>query len=117
MGYERAAVVCVALLLFVGCAVVRAASEVCPEGFAQTYEITGCADPAHCGVYRIVPAHCEPGAHCPTKSDRSLCDRAPVYQLEGRLDGPVLHRYNYGDLTTRWFVGDAQTALAECDHQ
>ena len=75
--------------LLLGCA----ASESCPEGFAETYEITGCADPAHCGVYRLVQAHCEPGAHCPTKSDRSLCDRAPVYQLEGRADGPVLHRW------------------------
>ena len=26
-------------------------------------------------------------------------------------------RYNYGDLTTKWFVGDAKTALSECDHQ
>ncbi len=137
--------------LLIGCAAASvAAGGVCPDGFAKTYEITGCADPAHCGVYRIVAAHCEPGAHCPSKSDRTLCDRAPVYQLEGQPDGPVLHRcerahslalqpqhppqsslgthpsrillcgvyrYNYGDLTTRWFVGDAKTALSECDHQ
>lgn len=140
----------VARLLLIGCAAAStAAGHVCPEGFAQSYTITGCADPAHCGVYRIVPAHCEPGAHCPSKSDRTLCDRAPVYQLEGQPDGPVLHRcgsnhrkcpclaspcartctqparvaprgicrYNYGDLTTKWFVGDAKTALSECDHQ
>ena len=87
--YGRAAVIWLAWPLLLGCA----ASDSCPEGFAETYEITGCADPAHCGVYRLVQAHCEPGAHCPTKSDRSLCDRAPVYQLEGRADGPVLHRW------------------------
>jgi hypothetical protein len=80
-------------LLLVGCAAASGAGgHVCPEGFAETYEITGCADPAHCGVYQIVSAHCEPGAHCPSKSDRTLCDRAPVYQLEGQPDGPVLHR-------------------------
>jgi hypothetical protein len=30
---------------------------------------------------------------------------------------PGAHRYNYGDLTTKWFVGDARTVLSECDHQ
>lgn len=28
-----------------------------------------------------------------------------------------VRRYNYGDLTTKWMVGDAKTALVECDHQ
>eukprot|EP01046_Picozoa_sp_COSAG06_P046550 COSAG06_NODE_6611_length_2855_cov_73.242383_2_plen_105_part_00 len=62
----------------------------CLDGFADTYEITGCATAAHCGTYRRRTAHCEPGPHCPSSSDRTLCDRAPVYQLEG--GGPVLYR-------------------------
>ena len=28
------------------------------DGFAESYTVEGCSNPAHCGVFRRVDAHC-----------------------------------------------------------
>ena len=96
------------------------------DGFAESYTVEGCSDPAHCGVFRRVDAHCTTGSYdrCPGgehangNSDETKCDGAPVYQRVGEgggVDGggPVLYRY-YGNGYTAWYVGPSD-ALADCD--
>lgn len=48
-------------------------------------------------------------------TDSTMCDGAPVYQLEGTAAGEsaVLFRSTMSDGTSLWFVGPSQ-ALAEC---
>ena len=96
-----------------------------PDGFAESYTVEGCSNPAHCGVFRRVDAHCTDTTsyHCPSgqlangNSDDTKCDGAPVYQRVGEgggVDGggPVLFRaYGYGN--TAWNVGSS-AALATC---
>ena len=96
-----------------------------PDGFAESYTVEGCSNPAHCGVFRRVDAHCTDTTsdHCPGganangNSDDTKCDGAPVYQRVGEgggVDGsgPVLYRY-YSFGNTYWRVG-ASDALAYC---
>eukprot|EP01046_Picozoa_sp_COSAG06_P002640 COSAG06_NODE_95_length_24425_cov_882.571035_17_plen_158_part_00 len=97
--------------------------ELDADGFAESYTVEGCSNPAHCGVFRRVDAHCGSGYRCPGgarangNSDETKCDGAPVYQRVGEgggVDGggPVLYRvYNGG--YTFWRVGPSD-ALATC---
>ena len=98
--------------------------ELDADGFAESYTVEGCSNPAHCGVFRRVDAHCTDTTygHCPGgayangNSDDTKCDGAPVYQRVGEgggVDGsgPVLYRFYYGD--TEWHVGPSN-ALADC---
>eukprot|EP01046_Picozoa_sp_COSAG06_P021104 COSAG06_NODE_1571_length_9064_cov_22.348689_2_plen_171_part_00 len=108
------------------CVQVADASSPLPDGFAESYTVEGCSNPAHCGVFRRVDAHCTDTSlgHCPGgdyangNSDDTKCDGAPVYQRVGEgggVDGggPVLFRYYYGGSTTSWAVGSSD-ALADC---
>ena len=94
------------------------------DGFAESYTVEGCSNPAHCGVFRRVDAHCTDTTygHCPGgdyangNSDDTKCDGAPVYQRVGEgggVDGggPVLYRFYYG--YTEWDVGPSDR-LADC---
>eukprot|EP01046_Picozoa_sp_COSAG06_P052707 COSAG06_NODE_8923_length_2031_cov_25.465839_2_plen_166_part_00 len=96
-----------------------------PDGFAESYTVEGCSDPAHCGVFRRVDAHCTDttsrwcpgGEYANGNSDDTKCDGAPVYQRVGEgggVDGsgPVLFRYYYGG-RTYWDVGPSDR-LANC---
>jgi hypothetical protein len=95
------------------------------DGFAESYTVEGCSDPAHCGVFRRVDAHCTDNTYgrCPGgdaangNSDDTKCDGAPVYQRVGEgggVDGggPVLYRV-YSSGNTYWGVGPSD-ALADC---
>ena len=95
------------------------------DGFAESYTVEGCSNPAHCGVFRRVDAHCTDTTwgYCPGgenangNSDETKCDGAPVYQRVGEgggVDGggPVLYRWYNGD-STYWFVGPSD-GLADC---
>ena len=96
-----------------------------PDGFAESYTVEGCSNPAHCGVFRRVDAHCTgTDSHCPGgayangNSDDTKCDGAPVYQRVGEgggVDGsgPVLYRYYSSADYTRWYVGPSNV-LASC---
>eukprot|EP01043_Picozoa_sp_COSAG02_P044107 COSAG02_NODE_3903_length_6061_cov_2.511238_1_plen_1174_part_00 len=60
------------------------------DGFYESYTVSGCSDPAHCGVYKRVSAHCTTQSDwCPGgrfsrgKTNSTLCDGAPVYQRAG----------------------------------
>ena len=89
-----------------------------PDGFDDTYDVAGCSNPAHCGVFTRVPASCTSGYWCPGgryangNTDPTLCDSAPVYQ-EGGPGGPVLYRAYFGDGDTQWTVGPS-VALNDC---
>lgn len=100
-----------------------------PDGFDESYTITGCAIPAHCGRFWRVAAHCTDTTssvgNCPGQdsangnTDPTLCDGAPVYQKpqgerSGEGGGPVLYRWFDGQGGTRWFVGPAD-ALENCN--
>jgi hypothetical protein len=99
-------------------------------GFAESYTVEGCSNPAHCGVFRRVDAHCTDPyhyGHCPGgeyangNSDETKCDAAPVYQRVGEgggVDGsgPVLYRYYNQQDNTQWIVGPSD-ALADCNGQ
>eukprot|EP01045_Picozoa_sp_COSAG04_P035671 COSAG04_NODE_8338_length_988_cov_1.033746_2_plen_155_part_01 len=90
------------------------------DGFADSYTLSGCVDPAQCGVFSLVDAHC---GHPGTADDQccagnayarpgslwpqSLCDGAPVYQREGDADGAVLYRKFYRDGRGAWGVGES----------
>ena len=92
------------------------------QGYASAYTISGCSDPADCGVFSPVPAHCTNNrrGRCPGgvnangNTDSSLCDGAPIYQ---RADGThVLYRGNLTSssyIYTVWYVADS-TALDDC---
>ena len=97
--------------------------ELDADGFAESYTVEGCSDPAHCGVFRRVDAHCTDTlfGHCPGgqyangNSDETKCDGAPVYQRVGEgggVDGggPVLYRWYYDGYTV-WIV-DPSDVLA-----
>eukprot|EP01046_Picozoa_sp_COSAG06_P015474 COSAG06_NODE_993_length_11161_cov_12.065359_9_plen_164_part_00 len=103
--------------------------ELDADGFAESYTVEGCSNPAHCGVFRRVDAHCtsttrvQDSRWCPGgryangNSDDTKCDGAPVYQRVGEgggVDGagPVLYRVFFVDYT-RWGVGPSD-ALADC---
>ena len=93
--------------------------EQCDIKYAESYALSGCSDPDHCGVFRRVDARCTSGEDCPGgvyersgNLDPALCDGAPVYQRGGG-DGPVLHRVGDGDGSTQWEVGDS-SALEDC---
>ena len=92
------------------------------QGYASTYTISGCSDPADCGVFSLVPARCT-GSHdrCPgggyanENTDPTLCDNAPTYQS---ADGTrvLLRVYSWSFIvgrTTQWWVTDS-TALDDC---
>ena len=97
------------------------------DGFAESYTVEGCSDPAHCGVFRRVDAHCTDTTygHCPGgqyarngNSDNTKCDGAPVYQRVGEgggVDGsgPVLYRLYSGTGYTYWYVGPSDR-LNDC---
>ncbi len=97
------------------------------DGFAESYTVEGCSNPAHCGVFRRVDAHCTDPygyGHCPGgeyangNSDETKCDGAPVYQRVGEgggVDGggPVLYRTYYSGDYTYWYVGPSDR-LADC---
>eukprot|EP01046_Picozoa_sp_COSAG06_P012109 COSAG06_NODE_700_length_12958_cov_24.639941_3_plen_437_part_00 len=100
--------------------------EPLPDGFAESYTVRGCSNPAHCGVFRRVDAHCTdttsdwcPGGQWANgNSDETKCDRAPVYQRVGEgggVDGggPVLYRGYYSADYTFWKVGPSYH-LADC---
>ena len=87
--------------------------------FAESYTISGCADPAHCGTFTRVPASCTSGDRCPGgayeysgNTDPTLCNGVPAYQ-KGGDGGPVLYRYAWSDGDTRWKVADS-SALDTC---
>ena len=98
-----------------------------PDGFADSYTLSGCSTAAHCGVFGRVAAQCtDPTGygHCPGGdyarpgwTDATLCDGAPVYQRQGGgADGAVLVRWRPRlEPTTRtfWVVGSS-AALADC---
>jgi hypothetical protein len=90
-----------------------------PDGFVSSYDVAGCSNPAHCGTFVAVPARCASGYWCPGGeyarpgwTDATMCDGVPTYQAGGP-DGPVLHRFYYGDDGTRWIVGSSD-ALNDC---
>eukprot|EP01043_Picozoa_sp_COSAG02_P053897 COSAG02_NODE_6020_length_3870_cov_25.718377_4_plen_436_part_00 len=82
--------------------------------FAESYTISGCADPAHCGEYvKIDP--------------EVFCSGAPAYKLNS-TDGQtrVLYRITTGIIntlpTTAWYVptpgqGSSEGYLETCEHQ
>eukprot|EP01046_Picozoa_sp_COSAG06_P031074 COSAG06_NODE_2997_length_5980_cov_65.382928_2_plen_156_part_00 len=93
--------------------------------FAESYTVEGCSNPAHCGVFRRVDAHCTDTTygHCPGgayangNDDETKCDGVPVYQKvgeDGAVDGsgPVLFQY-YLSGSTWWYVCPSD-ALADC---
>ena len=95
-----------------------------PDGFADSYTLSGCGTAAYCGVFGRVAAHCtDPSGHgyCPGGAharpgwtDATLCDGAPVYQRRGGgADGAVLFRYRWSDGQTAWLVGPSDR-LADC---
>ena len=103
------------------------------DGFAESYTVEGCSNPAHCGVFRRVAAHCTDtssspygnigrcpgGQYANGNSDDTKCDGAPVYQRVGEgggVDGsgPVLFRYYNGVGGTAWRVAPSGQ-LAECN--
>ena len=97
------------------------------DGFAESYTVRGCSNPAHCGVFRRVDAHCTDtthghclgGQYANGNSDETKCDGAPVYQRVGEgggVDGggPVLYRW-YQNGNTYWRVGPSD-ALADCSN-
>jgi hypothetical protein len=101
--------------------------ELDADGFAESYTIEGCSNPAHCGVFRRVDAHCTdttsrwcPGGDLANGNrDDTKCDGAPVYQRVGEggaVDGggPVLFRCYSAD-NTYWFVGSSDR-LADCSY-
>ena len=91
-----------------------------PDGFYESYTISGCSNSEHCGVFTRVSANCTSGTRgCPGGSDEnsgstdpSLCHGAPAYQ-HGGDDGPVLYRWMWGDGRTDWYVTDS-SALEDC---
>jgi hypothetical protein len=100
-----------------------------PAGFAESYAVTGCADPEHCGTFhRIVDiaAVSDIRRECATtKSDwckskfgttnnPTMCYGAPMYQKDGD-DGPVMYRFE-DDNITNWSVSDS-SALETCSGQ
>ena len=97
------------------------------DGFVETYTISGCSNPVHCGVFQRVAAHCTSGSgSCPGgryangNTDPTLCDGAPVYQRQRDPDAAaadetpmaILYRFFNGDDTV-WYVGSSDT-LAYC---
>ena len=92
------------------------------EGFEESYTVSGCSNPEHCGVFQRVPAHCTASSgSCPGgrfangNTDPTLCDGAPVYQRQGDNGGDagvILYRFFNGDDTV-WYVGSSN-ALAYC---
>ena len=95
----------------------------CIQAWPESNTISGCLDPSHCGTFRRVAARCErtdggllpphcPGGHYANgNADPSLCDSAPIYQLQpgsgagaavggGGGDGPVLYR-TYDEVVTK----------------
>eukprot|EP01043_Picozoa_sp_COSAG02_P089186 COSAG02_NODE_26191_length_638_cov_1.584416_1_plen_102_part_01 len=60
--------------------------------YANSYTLSGCSNPAHCGVFTRVLAHCMSGELCDT-ANPTLCNGVPVYQ-RGGSDGPVLLMYD-----------------------
>eukprot|EP01043_Picozoa_sp_COSAG02_P028361 COSAG02_NODE_1715_length_11211_cov_8.483801_8_plen_692_part_00 len=99
--------------------------------FAESYTVSGCSNPVHCGVFRRAVARCTAGRYCPGgdlangNTDPRLCDGAPVYQkvvADGGGDGPVLYRFynspggpHGSEEYTAWFVGPSN-ALTSCGH-
>jgi len=102
-----------------------------PEGFDESYTVSGCANPSHCGVFRRTNAHCTDtvNGRCPGgdwfregangNTDAKLCDGVPVFQRVGQgggVDGsgPVLYRfYDVDSGETVWRVGPS-ARLADC---
>jgi hypothetical protein len=91
-----------------------------PQGWAASYDVAGCSNPAHCGTFVAVPARCTSGAACPGGAyarpgwtDATRCDGVPTYQAGGP-DGPVLFRY-YGGDGTYWDVGSSDR-LNDCEY-
>jgi hypothetical protein len=92
------------------------------EGFEESYTVSGCSIPEHCGVFQRVAAHCiASSGSCPGgryangNTDPTLCDGAPVYQRQGDHGGgaaAILYRFFNGDDTV-WYVGSSN-ALAYC---
>ena len=90
------------------------------QGYSSTYTISGCSDPADCGVFKLVPANCTDtyegrcpgGRYANGNTDRTLCDGAPAYQS---ADGTrvLLRWYNSGPDYTAWWVAD-RSALDAC---
>jgi len=90
-----------------------------PQGFAASYDVAGCSNPAHCGTFVAVQASCTSGRSCPGGqyarpgwTDATQCDGVPTYQLGGP-DGPVLYRAYFGDDGTYWVVGPSDR-LNDC---
>lgn len=92
------------------------------HGFAETYTVSGCSTPVHCGVFERVAAHCTSGSgSCPGgryangNTDPTLCDGAPVYQRQGDDNNggaTILYRFFNGEDTV-WYVGSSN-ALTYC---
>ena len=88
--------------------------------YADSYTLSGCgirfAD--FCGVFTRVPAHCTAGANCPgganvdgISTNPTLCDGAPVYQIDGAGTKVLLREFDAGH--TNWLVSDNH-ALVDC---
>ena len=100
------------------------------SSYNESYTISNCSNPSHCGVFRRVAARCTAGSSdfCPGgedangNTDPTLCDGAPVYQLflpedgsgaaGGCSNGAVLRRqYFMGQ--TAWYISPSK-CLADC---
>ena len=94
------------------------------QGYSSTYTISGCSDPADCGVFKLVPANCTDtyegrcpgGRYANGNTDRTLCDGAPAYQS---ADGTrvLLRWYSSGFDYTSWRVAGSyapHTPLSNC---
>ena len=82
------------------------------DGFDESYTLTGCSNPAHCGTFHRVGACCASGNsdYCPGgqreysgNTDTTMCAGVPAYQAGGG-DGSVLFRTEVSSGRTRWWV-------------
>ena len=91
------------------------------RGFAEAYTLSGCSNPAHCGVYVRVEAQClkdfTEGGVC--GKDAALCAGAPVYELRGTSGGgggggSILYRWSPNGQSSSWLVG-ASARRSDCE--
>jgi hypothetical protein len=90
--------------------------------YAESYTLSGCTTARYCGVFRRVAAQClcDECENCPNMelarpgwTDATLCDGAPIYQLEGG-EGLVLYRYMPWRGGSQWAVTDSDDGVHRC---
>ena len=86
------------------------------QGLAQSYTLSGCSNPSHCGVYHRVDARClkdkTEGGVC--GANPALCDNSPVFQLGGAQGAPVLYRWSPYGQSSEWRVAPS-ARLNDCE--